>query len=308
MTPAAAPSLTPTRGARARATADLFRVLSLNTHRGRGPDIRVLRRNAEPGDARRLDLLHDTRAYTYLIAEWLGRRRGRYDAVGLQEVWDGALGLGGWPFSRFAQADYYRELSGFRTALAHRVGFAGFRYSNLLLLRRPLERPEIHAFLPGRVCLLAACGFTLAPVEHAGRTVWVGNTHLHANDPRKRARQASAIAEELRKLGDVPVVFLGDMNTTPPGCRDGDFPEGDRDVRSYRDDATLRVLAEAGLRMVPHDDVPEFHTYPTGARNRTLDYVLFSRHWQVEDHRVVHDMTLSDHHPVEAVLRLRNLA
>jgi endonuclease/exonuclease/phosphatase family metal-dependent hydrolase len=283
---------------------DVFRCVTLNTHRGQGPNIDCLRRTAEPDEARRLELLHDAAAYTYWIAEWLQKHRDLYDAVALQEVFGGVLGLGA--LSRFSQDDYYRELSGFETALSHAVGFAGFRYSNVLLCRSPLASGrEIHARLPGRIMLLAACGFTLAPVAHGGRTIWVGNTHLHAYDPKKRAKQAAAIAAEVKSLGDVPVLFLGDLNTTPPGCRDGDFPAGDRDRFSYRDDETLKVFARAGLRMVPHDDGPDLHTYPTGDRNRTLDYVLFSGHWHVEDYRVLHDVRLSDHYPVEAAFRLR---
>lgn len=282
----------------------VFRCVTLNTHRGRGPDIACLRRTSEPDEARRLELLHDTAAYTYWIAEWLQRHRDRYDAVGLQEVFGGILGLG--RTAGTTQDDYYRVLSGYGTALSHCVGFAGFRYANLLLCREPFaEGREILSFLPGRVLLLAACGFMLAPVRHLGRTVWVGNTHLHAYNPGKRTKQAAAIAALVTELGDVPVVFLGDLNTTPPGCRDGDFPAGERDRWSYRDDETLKIFARAGLRTIPHDDGPESHTYPTGDPNRTLDYVLFSRHWQVEEYRALHEVRLSDHYPVEATLRLR---
>jgi endonuclease/exonuclease/phosphatase family metal-dependent hydrolase len=284
-----------------------FRCVTLNTHRGRGPDLACVRRTADPEEARRLELLHETAAYTLRIAEWLQRERDRYDAVGLQEVFGGLFGLRARPLSRFSQDDYYRVLSGYETVVSHAVGFAGFRYSNVLLCRDPLAPGrEIHAHLPGRVFLLAACGMTLAPVVHRGRTVWVGNTHLHAYNPRKRERQAAAITAEIAALGDVPVVLMGDLNTTAPGCRDGDFAAGDRDVHSYRDDRSLRILAQAGLRAVPHEDAPEFHTYPTGDRNRTLDYVLFSRHWQVEDYRALHDVRLSDHYPVEASFRLRD--
>jgi endonuclease/exonuclease/phosphatase family metal-dependent hydrolase len=289
---------------RADVAADVFRCVTLNTHRGDGPDIDCLRRTSEPDEARRLEVLHDTAAYTYWIAEWLQKNHDRYDAVALQEVFDGVLGLGA--LARFSQDDYYRVLSGYETALSHAVGFAGFRYANVLLCRGPIVAGrEIHARLPGRILLLAACGFTLAPVLHQGRTIWIGNTHLHAYDPKKRAKQAAAIAAEVASLGDAPVLFLGDLNTTPPGCRDGDFPAGDRDRKSYRGDETLKILARAGLRIVPHDDGPDLHTYPTGDRNRTLDYVLFSRHWHVEDYRVLHDVRFSDHYPVEAAFRLR---
>jgi endonuclease/exonuclease/phosphatase family metal-dependent hydrolase len=292
---------------RVETARDLFRVVTLNTHRGQGPDIGCLRRTVEPDESRRLELLHETAAYTYWIAEWLQRHKDRFDAVGLQEVFGGLFGFGLRPLARSAQDDYYRVLSGYETALSHPIGIALFRYANVLLCREPLaEGGEIHARLPGRVFNLAACGFTLAPVRHRDRTVWVGNTHLHAYDPKKRTRQAAAIAAEVAALGDVPVVFLGDLNTTPPGCRDRDFPAGDRDRFSYRDDETLKILARCGLRTVPHEDGPEYHTYPTGDRNRTLDYVLFSRHWNVEDYRALHDVRLSDHYPVEAVLRLRD--
>lgn len=286
---------------------DVVRCVTINTRMGRGPDVRYLLRGASAEAAERALLLDETRAYAYHIADWIRRRRDRYEVVGLQEVFHGIFGfaaptLGG----RFRQRDYYRSLTEFPHALAHRVGFAGCRYENVLLSRLPqAPDPRIEFQLPCRVFRLAACGFTLAPFRVAGRTVWVGNTHLHAYNPRARTKQALAIARELRRLGDVPVLVLGDLNTVPPGCKDGDFPDGDRDVRSYRDDRTLQVLARAGLRAVPHEDREPCWTYPTGAPNRTLDFVLHTRHFDVEDYRVVRDFALSDHLPVEGTFRLR---
>lgn len=285
---------------------DVVRCLTLNTHRGRGPDVRYVLRGASHEAAERALLLDETRAYAWHLADWI-RRRDRYEVVGLQEVFHGILGFGARPFAgRFRQRDYYRALSEYPHSLAHRVGFAGFRYENVLLSRLPpAPDPRIEFHLPCRVFRLAACGFTLAPFRVAGRTVWIGNTHLHAYNPRARTKQALAIAREVRRLGDVPVLVLGDLNTVPPGCKDGDFPDGDRDVRSYRDDRTLQVLARAGLRTAPHEDREPHWTYPTGAPNRTLDYVLHTRHFDVEDYRVVRDFALSDHLPVEATFRLR---
>jgi endonuclease/exonuclease/phosphatase family metal-dependent hydrolase len=286
---------------------DVVRCVSINTHRGRGPDLRyVVRSAATPEAARRAELLHATRAYVFHIAEWIRRNRERYDVVALQEVFHGVLGFDGMPFARRErQRDHYRDLTGYPSMTAHRVGFAGFRYENLLLSRlaaAPQRRIESH--LPCRVFRLAACGFTLAPFSLRGRTVWIGNTHLHAYNPEARSLQAAAIAREVRRLGDAPVLFLGDLNTVPPGCKDGDFDEGERDARSYRGDRTLEILAKGGLRSVAHDDRLPFWTYPTGAANRTLDYVLATRHWDVEDYRVVRDFRLSDHDPVEASCRL----
>jgi endonuclease/exonuclease/phosphatase family metal-dependent hydrolase len=281
-------------------------IASINTHRGRGPKVEYLLRGAEGPEAERIALLHDHRAYSYYIADWLNRNRGFFDVVGLQEVFNGILGLGQRLFGRFPQHAYYRVFSGFRSAEAHGVGFAGFRYENLLLSHLdPAPADRIRRLLPGRVFGLAACGFILAPFRFADRTVWIGNTHLHAYNPRARMLQADALVRTIRSLGDAPVVLMGDLNSVPPGCRDGDFPAGDRDVRSYTGDRTLGVLEGAGLRTVRHRDEEPFWTYPTGAPNRTLDYVLFSRHWEVESYRVERGFLLSDHYPVVAELRLR---
>jgi len=286
--------------------AGVVRVVSINTHLGQGPIVPYLLRGADDGCRERIEMLHQTSAYVWHIADWLQRNRGRYHAVGLQEVFYGSLGLGLLMGRKYRQRDYYRALSGYGAAIPHRAGIAGFRYENLLLSRLAGAGPErIHGRLPGRIYRLAACGFTLAPFRFGERRVWIGNTHLHPYCPRVRARQAESIAREIERLGDEPVVFLGDLNTVPPGCKDGDFPDGERDVRSYRNDETLSILARAGLRTVAHEDRDSFYTYPVGAPNRTLDYVLFSRHFRVEEYRVVREFALSDHYPVEAALRLR---
>lgn len=304
---ATAPARTPTETTAQRTARRTVQVISINTHRGLGPKLPYLLRDADPERSERIQLLHDTRAYAYHIAAWIQRHRDRYDVVGLQEVFQGVFGLGSRMLRhRSRQRDYYRSFGGYPEALSHRVGFAAFRYENLILSRlpeAPSERLELH--LPGRVFRLAACGFSLAPYRLGNDLVWIGNTHLHAYDPRARTLQAKCIAKAVRELGDVPIVLLGDLNTVPPGCKDGDFPEGDRDVKSYKGDRTLGVLADAGLGTVEHADTTDFHTYPTGAPNRTLDYVLFSEHFEVESYRAVHEFHLSDHYPVEARLRLK---
>ncbi len=283
----------------------VLRVATLNTHRGRGPMVPYLLRSAATDEATRIQLLHAARAYAYYIAEWLNRERDSFEVVALQEVFNGILGFGERLFARFGQHAYYRVFSGFSAAVAHGVGFAGFRYENLLLSHLPPANGErVRHLLPRRVFGLAACGLTLAPFRFDGRVVWVGNTHLHAYNPRARMVQARAIAKAVRDLGDAPVLLLGDLNTVPPGCKDGDFPDGDRDVKSYRGDQTLRILKRAGLGTIPHEDRARFHTYPTGAPNRTLDYVLFTHHFEPESYEVDHDVCLSDHYPVTASLRL----
>src|SRR5262245_23542160 len=284
-----------------------LRCISINTHRGQGPKLPYLLSQVSMEEGERIELLHDAKAYTYYIAEWLNQNRDYYDVVGLQEVFNGVLGFGDRLTGKFRQRDHYRVISGFRSALPHGVGFAGFRYENLLLSQLSmLNGTQTNYLLPGKVYFLAACGFTLAPFLFNGRVVWIGNTHLHPYSPKERARQAASIAREVKGLGDVPIIFLGDINTVPPGCRETGFPAGASDVNSYRNDGTFRILFECGLNAVDHADSDLFYTYPTGLPNRTLDYVLFSRHWEVTSYCVVHDFKFSDHYPVAAEFRLQH--
>src|SRR5262249_4334125 len=110
-----------------------LRCISINTHRGQGPKLPYLLAQATPEEGERIALLHDTRAYTYAIAEWLNQNRGRFDIAGLQEVFSGVFGFGDRLLGKFRQRDHYRVISGFRSAMPHGVGFAAFRYENLLL-------------------------------------------------------------------------------------------------------------------------------------------------------------------------------
>src|SRR5262245_46509907 len=283
-----------------------LRCISINTHRGQGPKLPYLLSQVSMEEGERIELLHDAKAYTYYIAEWLNQNRDYYDVVGLQEVFNGVLGFGDRLMGKFRQRDHYRVISGFRSALPHGVGFAGFRYENLLLSQLPMiNGTQTNFLLPGKIYFLASCGFTLAPFLFNGRKIWIGNTHLHPYSPKERAKQAASIAREIQRLGDVPIVFLGDFNMVPPGCRVTGFSAGEPDVSSYQGDETFPILFDAGLNMSPHDDADRFHTYPTGLPNRTLDYILFSEHWQVVSYSTVHDFKFSDHYPVAGEFRLK---
>ncbi len=282
-----------------------LRCVTVNTHRGQGPKLPYLLNNASAEEAERIELMHETRAYAYFIADWLNRRRHEFDVIALQEVFLGVLGIGDKILGKYRQRDHYRIISGYSSFVEHGVGFAGFRYQNLLLSQLPkLSDSAFNRLLPGKMAFLASSGFTLAPFLLHDRIVWIGNTHLHAYNPKSRMKQAAQIAGVIESLGDTPILFLGDLNTVPPGCRDSDFPAGERDVNSYRGDRSLDILSDAGLQIVHHRDSKEFHTYPTGAANRTLDYIMFTRHWRVNNYRVLTDMKFSDHYPVYAELEL----
>ena len=100
--------------------ADQVRVLTLNTHRGQGPTLRCLLENGTVADRERDRMLHQTRAYTFHIADWLRRNADRYDVVGLQEVFQALLGgLDRLWTRRAAQHRVYKTISGFRASYVH---------------------------------------------------------------------------------------------------------------------------------------------------------------------------------------------
>jgi len=90
-------------GAAALAQETLLRVVTINTHRGQGPKLNYLLQHSLPDESERLEVLHETRAYAYVIAEWLYRNRNRFDVVALQEVFRGILGLGDRILRRYRQ-------------------------------------------------------------------------------------------------------------------------------------------------------------------------------------------------------------
>jgi endonuclease/exonuclease/phosphatase family metal-dependent hydrolase len=91
----------------------------------------------------------------------------------------------------------------------------------------------------------------------------------------------------------------------PPGCRERGFTAGERDEHSYRNDETFDILARAGLSIIAHEDSQSFYTYPTGLPNRTLDYILFSHHWEAISYGVIQEFQFSDHYPVAGEFHLR---
>src|SRR5262249_28090760 len=80
-----------------------LRCVSINTHRGQGPKVPYLLSQVSMEEAERIELLHDTKAYTYYIAEWLNQKKDRFDVVGLQEVFNGILGFGDRLLGKFRQ-------------------------------------------------------------------------------------------------------------------------------------------------------------------------------------------------------------
>ncbi|WP_239000806.1 endonuclease/exonuclease/phosphatase family protein [Jiangella asiatica] len=123
--------------------------------------------------------------------------------------------------------------------------------------------------------------------ERSGAEFVVANTHL---DERIEANRLTS-AEQLAGWMDLglPAVVLGDLNATPD----------ESDV--------LGPLEAVGLRRVPIEGGTT-HRFSGRHDGPTIDHILVSPHWTVEDAAVAYERPggrlPSDHWPVAATLRL----
>jgi endonuclease/exonuclease/phosphatase family metal-dependent hydrolase len=164
-----------------------------------------------------------------------------------------------------------RKLLRMHVAFRRSFGLGPSAYGNAILSRVRPERVR-------RVRLPA--GYeprTLLEAEFAGdgRRFRFLNTHLGLRRE-ERAEQLAVLAKEARRCG-LPVILAGDLNAGP------EAPE-------------MAVLEQAGLR---HCLDPDRATFPCDAPQCRLDYLMVSRHFEVEACRVV-ETEVSDHLPLAA--------
>lgn len=100
----------------------------------------------------------------------------------------------------------------------------------------------------------------------------------------KRAEQADSLLAYLETLGDVPVIVCGDFNDSP---------------LSYVHHRLTRNLTDA---YVASGSGPGISYHLSGMFFR-LDNILCSSHWRSFGARVMSDQKMSDHYPLEAVLK-----
>ena len=103
------------------------------------------------------------------------------------------------------------------------------------------------------------------------------------------------IVEAKRKY-PLPMVVTGDFNSTV----------GDRsdDEDSSSQETALEALNGSGL-FKPFPDLSERrYTFPSERSNRTIDWILLPKSWNIEAARVV-ETTLSDHLPVTVTVTVQ---
>ncbi len=252
--------------------------------------------------------------YQRRFKAWLSE--DQFDIVGLQEVFQS------FRFFMVGVRKKVFEGTGFETVIPHGIGarayFFNYVFENVLLSKLPLAEgktfKDCNFSLPSTIYWVVRSGFTIMPVMFDNRVILVGNTHLHSSSSKKREDQVIHIAKAIKELqveygADVPILFMGDFNTVPKGAKASGFLTGDDD--NYENDRTLEFLEDSvGLYSHVVGDIPHLYTYPAGIdelqpdiRCRTLDYILYSKHWEVLLYEVM-KVYLSDHFPVRAEFRL----
>jgi endonuclease/exonuclease/phosphatase family metal-dependent hydrolase len=202
----------------------------------------------------------------------------RPDAVSLTEV-STAWGEAG-PLSEIAGRLKYRWV--FVPTLEYRGEPATEGYGNALLTRLPIlavQQWRVHS--PDRYANNEPSEprtVALARLEVAGTPVWVGATHLPANQEADRSRALTRLAALLRQL-DPPWLVCGDFNTA---------------VKTWRDE-----LPE-GVSVVPRWRKATFPTRPRPVR--AIDYALVSPGLTARGHVVRRKG--SDHWAVYVTARL----
>ncbi|WP_103922762.1 endonuclease/exonuclease/phosphatase family protein [Algoriphagus boritolerans] len=114
---------------------------------------------------------------------------------------------------------------------------------------------------------------------------YFGTTHLCHEFEANRIAQLDSLLSYAATL-DKPVIWVGDLNFTP------DSPEYQRIPNHWK---------EAGA--VAGDTLNTYGTPETGAR---IDYIWYdSRKFDLVEYKVLSHITISDHYPVWAVLRIK---
>ena len=200
-------------------------------------------------------------------------RELRPDLVGLQEVHRYLPP----PYVFQDQPRKLRELLGMEVCFLRSFGFGPFGYGNAILSRVPPDRVQ-RTRLPSR---LEARALLEAEFTLEGRKLRFWNTHLSLDD-RGRTEELKVIAGRTRQ-SELPLLLVGDWNATP-------------------DSGEMDLLEAAGLSHCADDEVL---TFPCDNPTCRLDYLMASRHFEVERCWSV-QTDVSDHLPLAADVVLRS--
>lgn len=134
----------------------------------------------------------------------------------------------------------------------------------------------------------------------SGASLHVFNTHWDHRSQPSRERSAELILERVRELAaGGPVLVLGDFNAG----------EANRAFRRLLEDEETPLLDSFRQVHPEAKAVGTFNGFQGKCDGEKIDAVLISRHWAVQDARIVRtqegDRLPSDHYPVSASVRQR---
>jgi endonuclease/exonuclease/phosphatase family metal-dependent hydrolase len=263
---------------------DSIRVACYNIAHGRG----LAESNWDGGDAAtRLKRLDD-------IAELL--RKLDADVLVLNEVDFDAS----WS-NRVNQAAYLADKAGYRYRveernLDFRVLHRTWKFGNAILSKYPISNAEV-IDLPsyaGIETVLAGKKRGVAcDVKVGGRSVRVMGLHLSHRSEDIRAQSAAKVVE-LVKRAKLPVVIMGDLNSTPSNYPFSSSTDDQRNAIKTFDDSELFVRDEPELP-IADDEL----TFRSDQPKSIIDWIFVSKVLSFDAYSVVTSV-LSDHRPVVA--------
>jgi len=271
-----------------------LRFATYNIAHGRGPALGAA--NTDGG----------TRAEKIERLQSFGERLGQLglDIIALQEV-----DFNTWWSHGTDQAAVIARAAGFPYVVRQRnfdTGLPLFRrydFGNILLSRFPIIEAERIEFPPLHDWerLLAGNHDGIQARIRIGedRDILVFAVHLDVRDEATRVQAAGELIRRQRAT-TLPVVILGDLNSTPPGFPMAEITPGGQNCIEMLESFGAFQRRPARGQATWHD-----FTFPTEAPRRIIDWILPDRHWTFLQYEVLRGFTDSDHFPVMATLRLR---
>ncbi|MEF8940022.1 MAG: endonuclease/exonuclease/phosphatase family protein [Salinivenus sp.] len=203
---------------------------------------------------------------------------------------------------RYVPFPYGRPAVHFGRVLSGQAVLSRFpvRQHARIVLARPPQWIGRDAFYLDRLAQVAL-------LDLGGRPLAVINVHLEAFHTPTREQQARTVHRLYDRLAaqGLPVLLLGDANSTLPDAAGGAAEDADRTMRILLADTDLRPVApDTGAQAQPG-------TYPADAPTRTIDHIFYPPdHFSLVDRQVRCGAPSppSDHCAVTASLRLTDPA
>lgn len=262
-----------------------IRVLTYNVAHGRGPIDDNWKGTAAEKRNRILEiarLLGDSGADVVILNE-----------VDFDSTWSGYQN----------QAKAIAQAAGFPSWVEHRNLDFRFIYGSLKSGNAILSRyPIVDAKLVRYPALHTAERFLSGHKQGVICTLQISKTqqllvlavHLEHRSEETRVQSAQKIVEAVEK-SDIPLIAIGDFNSTLPAWPDAEFDSSGRNA--------MDVLLKSKHFEIASETTPaEWNmTYPSIKAGVTIDWILIPKRWKFSNHRVL-DSQLSDHRPVMADL------